>query len=146
VLLAVHLQSQVHGFDLSAFQLVPSACWVPLVFVPLALTLSGPMPSDAWGQGWSGVRRVFWPCALCGGVGAPCCRTLAGGLHKHLAAVFGSLLWCFAACEGPLVGLPCRGHLDPRATSPCLSFGSSVGAVCLARGTIWWLALSFFHS
>lgn len=45
-----------------------------------------------------------------GEFGAPCCRTLAGGLHKHLVADAGSLLWCFAACEGPLVGLPRRGH------------------------------------
>ena len=110
MLLAVQLQRHVRVFDLPAFTLVHSACWIPLVYIPLALTLSGPVLSDAWGQGWSGVRRVFWPRALCGGVGAPCCRTLAGGLHEHLVAASWSLLWCFTACEGPLVGLPRRGH------------------------------------
>lgn len=89
MLLCVHLRlhGQVIDLALSAFALLLSACWIPRAIVSLALTLSDPMTSDCWGQGWSGVRGVFWPCALCGGVGAPCCRTLAGELRKHLVTI-----------------------------------------------------------
>ena len=139
MLFSLHFRCRVHEVDLHVSTLVSFAWWIPCVFVPSALTRSDPLLSDAWGQGWSGVRRVFWPWALCGGGGAPYCRTLAGGLRAHLVAVFGPLWWCFPACEGLLVGLPCRGHFG----SSCFSSFVSLGHVFVwVRPLLGWLALS----
>ena len=61
MLFSLHFRCRVHEVDLHVSALVSFAWWIPCVFVPSALTLSDPLLSDAWGQGWSGVRRVFWP-------------------------------------------------------------------------------------
>lgn len=46
-----------------------------------------------------------------GEVGAPYGRILAGGWFKRFGAHCWVILWCFVACEGPLVGLRRHGHI-----------------------------------
>jgi hypothetical protein len=73
-----------------------------------------------------------------GEVGLPVAAPLLVDCARAWRPLSGSLSWCFAACEGPLVGLPCRGHFG---FSCCWSFFRLSRACWLSP---FWVAFGSF--